>query len=361
MLWGYQCEASEGRNISCVEWNPEDRDMLAVGYGEYDFSKQRPGLVLFWSLKNPVFPDKILKMPGTFARIQAVLFGRAQPRRTFIAAALCTDNSSGVMALSFSVHHPYLLAVGLYDGTVCIFDVRKQDSKPILESAHSSGGKHTDPVWQLAWVDQGAERGEVLVSISTDGRVIQWNMKKGLEHVPLMNLKRVAAPSSGKEGAASGSEGIISRRASSLCLAFSYSDSNIYLAGTEDGHIHKCSCSYNEQYLDNYFGHAGPVYKLRWSPFCENIFLSCSADWSIKLWNQVHDFKSSVGLHHFCLSHLLNLCISSKSPRNCLLMELSQDFHTLRSGRTQSSPSPPLLTTWPIYVGRPTILRFLLQ
>jgi len=28
------------------------------------------------------------------------------------------------------------------------------------------------------------------------------------------------------------------------------------------------------------------VYKLVWSPFCPNTFLSCSADWTIKLWNQ---------------------------------------------------------------------------
>lgn len=27
------------------------------------------------------------------------------------------------------------------------------------------------------------------------------------------------------------------------------------MAGTEEGHIHKCSCSYNEQYLDTYKGH----------------------------------------------------------------------------------------------------------
>ena len=53
-------------------------------------------------------------------------------------------------------------------------------------------------------------------------------------------------------------------QASGLCVAFSLKDPNIYLAGTEDGHIHKCSCSYNEQHLDNFFGHAGPVYKLRW-------------------------------------------------------------------------------------------------
>ena len=27
-LWGFSCEASEGRNISCVEWNPENKVRL---------------------------------------------------------------------------------------------------------------------------------------------------------------------------------------------------------------------------------------------------------------------------------------------------------------------------------------------
>jgi hypothetical protein len=36
-----------------------------------------------------------------------------------------------------------------------------------------------------------------------------------------------------------------------------------YLVGTEDGTIHKCSCSYNEQYLDTYRAHTGPVYKVK--------------------------------------------------------------------------------------------------
>ena len=29
-----------------------------------------------------------------------------------------------------------------------------------------------------------------------------------------------------------------------------------YLACTEEGYIHKCSCSYNEQVLETYTGHA---------------------------------------------------------------------------------------------------------
>ena len=41
-----------------------------------------------------------------------------------------------------------------------------------------------DPVWKLRWVPAGPDRGEALVSISTDGRITQWTIKKGLEYVP---------------------------------------------------------------------------------------------------------------------------------------------------------------------------------
>lgn len=40
-LWGFDCKESEGRNVACVEWNPAARDVLAVAYGEFDFSSQR--------------------------------------------------------------------------------------------------------------------------------------------------------------------------------------------------------------------------------------------------------------------------------------------------------------------------------
>jgi len=259
-LWSFASDASQMRNVSCLQWNPENRDLLAAGYGEFDFEKQDDGVILFWSLKNPDSPDKIIHTP------------------------------CGVTAIAFSRHHPNLLAAGLYDGTVCIFDVRKDSSKPVLESGHGPGVKHTDPVWQLTWVDHGTGRGEVLVSISSDGRVTKWDMRQGLENQDLMKLKRVVnmakqASQNSKPGGG-GSEGIISRRASGMCIAFSPKDPNLYMAGTEDGAIHKCSCSYNEQHLETFFGHSGPVYKLQWSPFCPNTFLSCSADWSIKLWHQ---------------------------------------------------------------------------
>ena len=35
-----------------------------------------------------------------------------------------------------------------------------------------------------------------------------------------------------------------------------------------------------------FFSFQGPVYRLQWSPFLSDAFLSCSADWSIRLWHQ---------------------------------------------------------------------------
>ena len=49
----------------------------------------------------------------------------------------------------------------------------------------------TGPCSQVKWIDRGHERDEPLVSISTDGRVTQWSIAKGLEFVDLMKLKRV--------------------------------------------------------------------------------------------------------------------------------------------------------------------------
>lgn len=103
----------------------------------------------------------------------------------------------------------------------------------------------------------------------------------------MMRLKRTTAGSSKKVGDKDQKgEALISRQAPGMCFAFHPKDTNIYLTGTEEGHIHKCSCSYNEQYLETYRGHKGPVYKVTWNPFCPDVFLSCSADWGVMIWQQ---------------------------------------------------------------------------
>lgn len=37
--------------------------------------------------------------------------------------------------------------------------------------------------------------------------------------------------------------------------------------------------------MDSFAGHSGTVYKVRTNPYTNNFFLTCSEDWSIRLWS----------------------------------------------------------------------------
>ena len=52
------------------------------------------------------------------------------------------------MSLDIHPEHPYLIAVGLYDGTVAVYTLKDKGSNPLYRSTAKTG-KHTDPVWQL--------------------------------------------------------------------------------------------------------------------------------------------------------------------------------------------------------------------
>lgn len=124
----------------------------------------------------------------------------------------------------------------------------------------------------------------------------------------LMVLKRVRAD--GAEPAhEEKSDGVISRVDAGLCFDFPPGDPSLYFTGTEDGVVHHCSVSYGEQ-LESFRAHsgmllsfrfsclcaptapplvcvdrAGPVYRLKISPFLSQAVITCSADWSVKLWD----------------------------------------------------------------------------
>ncbi|XP_077882599.1 dynein axonemal intermediate chain 4 isoform X3 [Ictidomys tridecemlineatus] len=260
-LWSFSCDLTKGLNISSLAWNKTNTDLLAVGYGHFGFQEQKRGLACCWSIKNPMWPERIYQSPY------------------------------GVTAVDFSIETPNLLAVGYHNGTIAVYNVQSNTDVPILDSSESPR-KHLGPVWQLQWIEQdrgttGDDKREILVSISADGRISKWVIRKGLDCHDLMRLRRTTGGINKKGGEKEKKgEALISRQAPGMCFAFHPKDTNIYLAGTEEGHIHKCSCSYNEQYLETYRGHKGPVYKVTWNPFCHDVFLSCSADWGVMIWHQ---------------------------------------------------------------------------
>ncbi len=83
-----------------------------------EFTQQGGGMLVFYTLKNPSYPEFIF------------------------------NTASGVMCLDIHEHLSYLVAVGLYDGCVAVYNLKKKTDQPIYNSRASSG-KHTSAVMQV--------------------------------------------------------------------------------------------------------------------------------------------------------------------------------------------------------------------
>ena len=254
LLFKFRCDITKGRTVSSADWNWVNPDLLAATYGEIDLNVNKEGHIIFWTQKNPNYPERVI------------------------------DTPSRAMCCKFSPRNPNLIGVGMYDGVVAIYDIRKSGNKPIADSRELEK-KHLDVVWEVDWVGKShnSDKGEGLVSISSDGKIMEWSIKKGLEAQDLKLLNRQANPMQKDDN----SDAINFRYTTGFSLNFL--DSIIYLVSTEDGTIHRCSKSYKEQYLENYYGHTGPVYKVRCNPFWNEIFLTASADWTCRVWNGKDD------------------------------------------------------------------------
>jgi len=243
-------------------WNPRYKDMFAVAYGSYDFLKPVSGLICCFTIKNPTWPEYSF------------------------------TTEAGVMCIDFHPTQPALIAAGCYDGTVMVFDIRyKQTNKPIYQSTVRTS-KHTDPVWQVKWENKDdTAKNQSFFSISSDGRVVSWNlMKNKLEPEEVTKLKLVVDKE--KELADNKKEQFVYGLAGGNCFDFNKYEDHLYLVGTEEGLIHLCSKAFSGQYLETYKDHFLAVYSVKWNPYHPKTFLSCSADWTIKMW--IRDMKRPI-------------------------------------------------------------------
>ncbi|KAJ3078665.1 cytoplasmic dynein with WD40 domain [Rhizoclosmatium sp. JEL0117] len=266
-LWKFVCEKEKRKQVTAVCWNPKNTDLFAVGYGSYDFSKQGPGMIACFTLKNPSYPEYLYL------------------------------TESGVMSLDYHPQHPSFLAVGLYDGSVLVYNMQKKVDGPLFK-CNAKNGKHTDPVWQVCWQKDDLDDNMNFFSVSSDGRVAQWTLLQNeLIYTDVIRLK---FNESGTELV--GEDEPLFSLAGGCCFDFHKTIDHLFVVGTEEGRIHKCSKTYNSQYLLSFDAHQMSVYTVRYNPFHGNVFLSASADWTVKLWDHCKDkplvsfdLNSSVG------------------------------------------------------------------
>jgi len=265
-LWKFFYERSKRMTVTAISWSPKYQDLFAVGHGSYDFLKQTNGMICFYSLKNPSFPEHVY----------------------------VTDR--GVMCLDIHPVHCHLIVVGFYDGSVAVYNLEDKTTKPVHQSTAKSG-KHTDPVWEVKWQKDNLDGNLNFYSVSSDGRVVAWTIiKSDLHFTDIIQLKMDELPGTGPENTQ------INALGCGTAIDFHKTVDYLFLVGTEEGKIHKCSKAYSSKYLSSFDAHHMTVYSVRWNHFHPKIFLSCSADWTVKVWDHTcpdpiftFDLGSAVG------------------------------------------------------------------
>uniref|UniRef100_K7FV26 Dynein axonemal intermediate chain 1 n=1 Tax=Pelodiscus sinensis TaxID=13735 RepID=K7FV26_PELSI len=265
-LWKFQYDKAKRLAVTAICWNPKYKDLFVVGHGSYDFMKQSRGMLLLYTLKNPSFPEYI------------------------------SSSESGIMCLDIHNDHPYLLAVGFYDGNVAIYNLKKLPLQPSYKSSAMSG-KHTDPVWQVKWQKDDLDNNEAFVSAGETLTCVFLTLDSNeLVHSDVIKLSVEGTTMEGPEGLQLQTIGC------GTSFDFHKKIDYLFLVGTEEGKIYKCSKTYCSQFLDIFDAHHMAVDAVNWNPYHMKIFISCSSDWTVKIWDHtiktpmfIFDLNSAVG------------------------------------------------------------------
>ncbi|XP_053675454.1 dynein intermediate chain 2, ciliary [Anopheles nili] len=267
-LWKFSYERTKKMCVTDLCFNTLYYDLFAVCFGTLDFMKQNAeGAVCLFTIKNPSFPDY----------------------------RIATE--SGAMCCDIHPKYPYLIAIGLYDGNVIVYNLQVGTKEGPVYISHGVNGKHAECVWEIKW-GPDMQDGEInFFSVSADGKVFNWVlMQNKLAITTIITLFLEIDQISGPDGSA------LRLKGCGTCMVFHPHNPEIFLVGTEEGYIFKCSTAYSSKYLMTYHAHYLPVHRMDYNKFNSNIFASCSGDWRVKIWEDmrpeplfIFDLGSSVG------------------------------------------------------------------
>ena len=146
--------------ITKLCWNPAYKDLFAASYGSYNFYDQDAvtnGVVCVFSLKNPSYPEYLCTaQAGLFCWQWFAYSFRSKSQRSFQNwnGTFWTHRISlvvvqcGIIAVDVHPDHPHMLAAGLADGNVAVYNLQEKSQKPKYIST-ARNGKHQDIVWQV--------------------------------------------------------------------------------------------------------------------------------------------------------------------------------------------------------------------
>ncbi|XP_049694694.1 cytoplasmic dynein 1 intermediate chain isoform X12 [Helicoverpa armigera] len=244
---------SRGRCVTCLDWSAAHPELMLASYHNSDDAPHDPdGVCLVWNTK----------------------FKKTTPEDIFHC-------QSPVMSATFARFHPNLILGGTYSGQIVLWDNRVQKRTPIQRTPLSSLA-HTHPVYCLSVV--GSQNAHNLISVSTDGRMCSWSLDMLSQPQETLDLQHRQ-----------------SKAVAVTAMGFPHGDVNNFVLGSEDGNIYT-GCLYGQRagVTECVEGHAGPItgvscHAAAGSVDLSHLYLTCSMDWSVKLWSQ----KENKALYSF--------------------------------------------------------------
>mmetsp|Transcript_4806 Transcript_4806/g.8358 ORF Transcript_4806/g.8358 Transcript_4806/m.8358 type:complete len:557 (+) Transcript_4806:181-1851(+) len=226
------------RSASYVNWHP-DAPKVVVSYSILQFQQQPIDMPLssyVWDVSNPNSPE--FEMTPT----------------------------SQICCAKFNLKDGNIIGAGQYNGQFTVYDMRKGSSPTETTPIDIS---HRDPVYDIAWLQ--SKTGTEAMSVSTDGMVLWWDIRKLSECVESMALR--------EKGSETTLGGVILEYDSAA-------GPTNFMVGTEQGTIYSCNRKAKNpvdrvKYVLT--GHHGPIYGLRRNPFNSKYFLSIG-DWTARVW-----------------------------------------------------------------------------
>jgi len=268
--------ADEKRSITKIGWHPEGPTKVVGSYSNLRFQRmtdEMPMASYIWDINER-------NVPLTELRTTSPL--------------VCTQ---------YNHKNSDMLLGGCYNGILHLYDLRKGPTPSGKSAVEVS---HYDPVYDVVWLQ--SKTGTEVASVSSDGRLLFWDVKKMSEPLDECVLTDGARDDPKTIGGVS-------------LEWMQEAGPTKYLVGTEHGLILACSKKpkkavevgtwFGAEDRGGYGRHFGPVYAVKRNPYQPKFFISVG-DWCAKVW--IEDMKGPLLQTPYYPSFITNACWSPTRP-----------------------------------------------
>ncbi|KAJ6581230.1 dynein intermediate chain [Mycena capillaripes] len=251
----------KNRSITDVDWSPKFPELTVASYNKNHAAMNEPaGIVAVWNTHSVERPEFVF------------------------------HSQSDVLSVMFSPFHSNLIFGGTYSGQILLWDNRSKHL-PVLKTPLSAAG-HTHPVYAIQMV--GTQNAHNLITSSTDGTVCSWLVDMLAQPQETLELIHAGHNKTGEVAI--------------TALDFPNNETTTFWVGTEEGNVYQANrydragAKAGLNQYDVYKGHSGPVMGLHFHPLAgpvdfSDLFLTCSVDWTVKLWRAKSLAKPSTSPH----------------------------------------------------------------